>query len=342
MSAKDKEKDKEREKEKEKDKIKSKPNHAAARQKEIERLEKDVEDLRNLAGDEASDAEFERVSKQVAELRREFYSHLGPWQRAQIARHQNRPYTLDIIGMLFTDFIELHGDRNFGDDKALIAGLAKFHGRPVAVIGHQKGRDTKQRVERNFGQPKPEGYRKALRVMQLAAKFCRPILTFIDTPGAYPGIDAEERGQAEAIARNLREMSRLPVPIIVTVTGEGGSGGALAIAVGDRINIYENSFYSVISPEGCAAIMWRDSTKAELAATALKITAADLKEFGIIDEIVPEPEGGAHTDPEAASHLLDAVLDRQLLMLSQQPQKELLDARYEKFRKMGQFFDLGN
>jgi acetyl-CoA carboxylase carboxyl transferase subunit alpha len=342
MSAKDKEKDKEREKEKEKDKIKSKPNHAAARQKEIERLEKDVEDLRNLAGDEAADAEFERVSKQVAELRREFYSHLGPWQRAQIARHQNRPYTLDIIGMLFTDFIELHGDRNFGDDKALVTGFAKFHGRPVAVIGHQKGRDTKQRVERNFGQPKPEGYRKALRIMQLAAKFCRPIFTFIDTPGAYPGIDAEERGQAEAIARNLREMSRLPVPIIVTVTGEGGSGGALAIAVGDRVNIYENSFYSVISPEGCAAIMWRDSTKAELAATALKITAADLKEFGIIDEIVPEPEGGAHTDPEAASHLLDAVLDRQLLMLSQQPQKELLDARYEKFRKMGQFFDLGN
>jgi acetyl-CoA carboxylase carboxyl transferase subunit alpha len=341
MSAKDKEKDKQKDKEKEKDKIKSKPDHTNARQKEIERLEKDVEDLRNLAGDEAADAEFERVSKQVAELRREFYSHLGPWQRAQIARHQNRPYTLDIIGMLFTDFIELHGDRNFGDDKALIAGLAKFHGRPVVVIGHQKGRDTKQRVERNFGQPKPEGYRKALRIMQLAAKFCRPIFTFIDTPGAYPGIDAEERGQAEAIARNLREMSRLPVPIIVTVTGEGGSGGALAIAVGDRVNIFENSFYSVISPEGCAAIMWRDSTKAELAATALKITAADLKEFGIIDEIVPEPEGGAHTDPEAASRLLDAVLDRQLLMLSQQPQKELLDARYEKFRKMGQFFDLG-
>jgi acetyl-CoA carboxylase carboxyl transferase subunit alpha len=339
MSSKDKEKEKDKDKEKEKSK--SRHNTAAARQKEIERLEKDVEDLRNLAGNEAADAEFERVSKQVAELRREFYAHLGPWQRAQIARHQNRPYTLDIIGMLFTDFIELHGDRYFGDDKALIAGLAKFHGRPVAVIGHQKGRDTKQRVERNFGQPKPEGYRKALRVMQLAAKFCRPIFTFIDTPGAYPGIDAEERGQAEAIARNLREMSRLPVPIIVTVTGEGGSGGALAIAVGDRVNIYENSFYSVISPEGCAAIMWRDATKAETAATALKITAADLKEFGIIDEVVPEPEGGAHTDPEAASRLLDAVLDRQLLMLSQQPQKELLEARYEKFRKMGQFFDLG-
>jgi acetyl-CoA carboxylase carboxyl transferase subunit alpha len=325
---------------KDKDKDK-KPRHSGDRQKEIERLEKDVEDLRQLAGDEAADAEFERVSKQVAELRREFYAHLGPWQRAQIARHQNRPYTLDIIGMLFTDFIELHGDRNFGDDKALVTGLAKFHGRPVAVIGHQKGRDTKQRLQRNFGQPKPEGYRKALRVMQLAAKFSRPILTFIDTPGAYPGIDAEERGQAEAIARNLREMSRLPVPIIVTVTGEGGSGGALAIAIGDRVNIFENSFYSVISPEGCAAIMWRDSTKAETAAIALKITARDLKEFGIVDEIIPEPEGGAHTDPDAAGHLLDAVLERQLLMLSEQPQKDLLDARYEKFRKMGQCFDLG-
>jgi acetyl-CoA carboxylase carboxyl transferase subunit alpha len=326
---------------KDKDKSKSKlgPND---RQKEIERLEKDVEDLRQLAGNKAADAEFERVSLEVAELRREFYTHLGPWQRAQIARHQNRPYTLDIIGMLFTDFIELHGDRNFGDDKALVSGLAKFHGRPVAVIGHQKGRDTKQRVQRNFGQPKPEGYRKALRIMQLAAKFGRPILTFIDTPGAYPGIDAEERGQAEAIARNLREMSRLPVPIIVTITGEGGSGGALAVAIGDRVNIFENSFYSVISPEGCAAIMWRDSTQAETAAIALKITAKDLKEFGIIDEIVPEPEGGAHTDPEAAGRLLDEVLERQLLMLMEQPQKELLAARYEKFRKMGQFFDLGN
>jgi acetyl-CoA carboxylase carboxyl transferase subunit alpha len=326
---------------KDRDKNKSKTS-GNDRQKEIERLEKDVEDLRQLAGNKAADAEFQRVSLEVAELRREFYSHLGPWQRAQIARHQNRPYTLDIIGMLFTDFIELHGDRNFGDDKALVTGLAKFHGRPVAVIGHQKGRDTKQRVQRNFGQPKPEGYRKALRVMQLAAKFGRPILTFIDTPGAYPGIDAEERGQAEAIARNLREMSRLPVPIIVTVTGEGGSGGALAVAVGDRVNIFENSFYSVISPEGCAAIMWRDSSQAETAAIALKITAKDLKEFGIIDEIIPEPEGGAHTDAEAAGRLLDEVLERQLLMLMEQPQKELLAARYEKFRKMGQFFDLGN
>jgi acetyl-CoA carboxylase carboxyl transferase subunit alpha len=309
------------------------------RQLEIDRLEKEVEDLRGLASSPAADAEVQRVREQVAELRREFYTHLGPWQRAQIARHQLRPYTLDYIGLLFTDFMELHGDRAFGDDKALIAGLAKFHGRPVAVIGHQKGRDTKQRLQRNFGQPKPEGYRKALRIMQLAAKFGRPIISFIDTPGAYPGIDAEERGQGEAIARNLREMARLPVPIIVTVTGEGGSGGALAIAVGDRVNIFENSFYSVISPEGCASIVWRDSTKAETAAVAMKITARDLKEFGIVDEIVPEPEGGAHTDYDAAAGFLDDILSRQLLALSQQSPKELLNGRYEKFRKMGQYFD---
>jgi acetyl-CoA carboxylase carboxyl transferase subunit alpha len=324
-----------------KDKAKSSSTQAE-RRTEIERLEKDVEELRALAGDEEADAELERIRQQVAELRREFYSHLGPWQRAQIARHTQRPYTLDYIGMLFTDFVELHGDRGYGDDKALITGLAKFHGRPIAIVGHQKGRDTKQRLQRNFGQPKPEGYRKALRVMQLAAKFGRPILAFIDTPGAYPGIDAEERGQAEAIARNLREMARLPVPIVVTVTGEGGSGGALAIAIGDRVNILENSFYSVISPEGCAAILWRDAAKAETAAAALKITAKDLKELGIVDEIVPEPEGGAHVDAEAAAQLLGEVLERQLLVLANQPIRGLLDQRYEKFRKMGQFFDLAN
>src|SRR5215475_13629159 len=246
------------------------------RQREIERLENEVEDLKRLAGDDDAEAELERVRREVIELRREFYAHLGPWQRAQIARHQQRPYLQDFAQYLFTDFMELHGDRGFGDDKAIIAALAKFHGRPVAVIGHQKGRDTKQRVIRNFGQPKPEGYRKALRVMQLAAKFGRPIFTFVDTPGAYPGIDAEERGQGEAIARNLREMARLPVPVIVTVTGEGGSGGALAVAVGDRVNMLENSIYSVISPEGCASILWRDAARAETAANALRITAADL------------------------------------------------------------------
>jgi acetyl-CoA carboxylase carboxyl transferase subunit alpha len=311
------------------------------RERAIDRLEKDVEELRHLAGSPDGDVELERIRQQVAELRREFYEHLGPWQRAQIARHPQRPYTLDFIGLLFTDFFEMHGDRGYGDDKAIVAGLAKFHGRPVAVVGHQKGRDTKQRLVRNFGQPKPEGYRKALRVMKLAAKYGRPIFTFIDTQGAYPGLDAEERGQAEAIALNLREMARLPVPIIATVTGEGGSGGALAIAVGDRVNILENSFYSVISPEGCAAIMWRDSSKAETAAVALKITATDLKELGIIDEIVPEPEAGAHTDYEEAARLLDVVLDRQLVMLTNEPVKDLLESRYKKFRNMGQYFDFG-
>jgi acetyl-CoA carboxylase carboxyl transferase subunit alpha len=320
---------------------KKKPeNVAEARQRELEKLEKEVDDLKLLAGNEDADAELERLREQVAELRKEFYAHLGPWQRAQIARHAQRPYLTDYIPLLFTDFVELHGDRAFGDDRALIAGLAKFKGRPVAVIGQQKGRDTKQRVIRNFGQPKPEGYRKALRVMQLAAKFGRPILTFVDTPGAYPGIDAEERGQGEAIARNLREMARLPVPVIVTVTGEGGSGGALAIAVGDRVNILENGFYSVISPEGCASIIWRDSTKAETAAAAMKITAADLQDLGIVDEIVKEPEGGAHTDYEAAAQFLEEVLDRQLTQLSTEPVKDLLEARYKKFRVMGQFFDI--
>jgi acetyl-CoA carboxylase carboxyl transferase subunit alpha len=311
------------------------------RQTEIDRLEKEVEELRRLASTNGEEAELERIKTEVLELRREFYAHLGPWQRAQIARHPQRPYTLDWIGLMCTDFIELHGDRGFGDDKALITGLAKFNGRPVAVIGHQKGRDTKQRVVRNFGQPKPEGYRKALRVMELAAKFGRPILTFIDTPGAYPGIDAEERGQGEAIARNLREMARLPVPVIVTVTGEGGSGGALAIAIGDRVNILENGFYSVISPEGCASIIWRDSTKAETAAIAMKIMATDLKDLGIIDEIVPEPDGGAHADHEGAAKLLGEVLERQLLVLTQQSPRQIVDSRYEKFRRMCQFFDLG-
>jgi acetyl-CoA carboxylase carboxyl transferase subunit alpha len=311
------------------------------RQREIERLGKDVEELRRLASTDESEIEVERLKKEVLELRREFYIHLGPWQRAQIARHPQRPYTLDWINLMFTDFVELHGDRGFGDDKALITGLAKFRGRPVAIIGHQKGRDTKQRIDRNFGQPKPEGYRKALRIMELAAKFGRPILTFIDTPGAYPGIDAEERGQGEAIARNLREMARLPVPIIVTVTGEGGSGGALAIAVGDRVNILENGFYSVISPEGCASIIWRDSTKAETAAIAMKIMSTDLKDLGIVDEIIPEPDGGAHSDYEATAKLFGDTLERQLLILSNQGIKELLQARYQKFRHMCQFFDLG-
>src|SRR5258707_208715 len=256
-----------------KEKKKTAEEVAAARALELEKLEKVVDDVTLLAGDQDADAELERLRQQVTELRKEFYAHLGPWQRAKIPPHPQRPYLTDYIPLLFSDFVELHGDRAFGDDRALIAGLGKFKGRPVAVIGQQKGRDTKQRVIRNFGQPKPEGYRKALRVMQLAAKFGRPILTFVDTPGAYPGIDAEERGQGEAIARNLREMARLPVPVIVTVTGEGGSGGALAIAVGDRVNILGNGVYFVISPEGCGAIMWRGGAKAGTAAEERKITA---------------------------------------------------------------------
>jgi acetyl-CoA carboxylase carboxyl transferase subunit alpha len=313
------------------------------RRKEIERLERDVEELRRLSASAANgdEAELERLKHEVLELRREFYTHLGPWQRAQIARHPQRPHTLDWINLMLTDFVELHGDRGYADDKALVAGLGKFRGRPVAVVGQQKGRDTKQRVIRNFGQPKPEGYRKALRVMQLAAKFGRPVLAFVDTPGAYPGIDAEERGQGEAIARNLREMARLPVPVVVTVTGEGGSGGALAIAVGDRVNILENGFYSVISPEGCASIIWRDAAKAETAAIAMKIMATDLRDLGIIDEIIPEPDGGAHGDYEGAAKLMGDVLERQLLALSGLSGKQLVKERYEKFRKMCQFFDLG-
>jgi acetyl-CoA carboxylase carboxyl transferase subunit alpha len=260
---------------------------------------------------------------------------LTPWEKTQVARHPGRPYTLDYVQGLCTEFTELHGDRRFGDDPALVCGFALYHDRPVAVVGHQKGRDTKQKIHRNFGMPKPEGYRKALRVMRLAEKFGRAILTFVDTPGAYPGMDAEERGQAEAIARNLREMATLRVPIIVNVTGEGGSGGALAIAVGDRVNMLENAIYSVISPEGCASILWRDAGRAEQAANAMKITAPDLKGMGLVDEIVPEPPGGAHADPEALFAGLDRLIQGQLKELSALDPAALVEKRYEKFRLMG-------
>ena len=306
-------------------------------EKPIAELESRVAELRETAT--ASDIDIEpevaRLEAKAAKLLKETYSRLTPWQKTQVARHPNRPYTLDYIGALFTDFTELHGDRRFGDDPALVAGFARYKDRAVAVVGHQKGRDTKQKIYRNFGMPKPEGYRKALRVMQLAAKFGRPIISFVDTPGAYPGLDAEERGQAEAIAYNLREMARLPTPIIVNVTGEGGSGGALAVAVGDRVNMLEHSIYSVITPEGCAAILWRDAGRAEEAATAMKITAPDLKGFGLIDEIVPEPLGGAHADPDAQFASLDRILEAQLRDLSAMPVAALVDGRYEKFRKMG-------
>jgi acetyl-CoA carboxylase carboxyl transferase subunit alpha len=310
-----------------------------SRKEEIAKLERELADLQRMTRPEVPSVDLDRLRGEVAQLRADFYEHMGAWQRTLLARHPQRPYMMDYVRILFEDFHELHGDRAYGDDAAMVTGFARFHGRPVVLVGQQKGRDTKQRVAQNFGQAKPEGYRKALRVMQLAAKFGRPIFTFVDTPGAYPGIDAEERGQAEAIARNLREMARLPVPIIVTITGEGGSGGALAIAIGDQVNMLENSVYSVISPEGCASILWRDAAKAETAAEALKITPTDLKEFGIIDEIVSEPEGGAHLDHEASAALLERVLFRALRDLTHFPIAELLDRRYEKFRRMGQFFE---
>src|SRR5580704_8942700 len=310
-----------------------------SRKNEIEKLERELADLQRMTRPNVPSADLDRLRGEVALLRRDFYEHMGAWQRTLLARHPQRPYMMDYVRILFEDFHELHGDRAYGDDPAMVTGFARYHGRPVVLVGQQKGRDTKQRVAQNFGQAKPEGYRKALRVMQLAAKFGRPIFTFVDTPGAYPGIDAEERGQAEAIARNLREMARLPVPIIVTITGEGGSGGALAIAIGDQVNMLENSVYSVISPEGCASILWRDAAKAEVAAEALKITPRDLKEFGIIDEIVPEPEGGAHLDHEASAALLGGVLADSLRELARLTIPELLDRRYEKFRRMGQFFE---
>jgi len=260
------------------------------------------------------------------------------WERVQLARHAKRPHALDYIQRLFTDFTELHGDRAYGDDHSVVAGMGWFDQQPVMLIGQQKGRDTKQKLFRNFGMPKPEGYRKAMRLMELAAKFSRPIITLLDTPGAYPGIDAEERGQAEAIAQNLREMSRLGVPLIVVVIGEGGSGGALALGVGNRIYMLENAVYSVISPESCAAIIYRDATQAPLAAAALKMTAPDLLQLGIVDGIVPEP-GGAHNDPDAAAESLRGTLRDALSSLCGMSPQQLIDDRYGKFRRMGSFFN---
>ena len=310
------------------------------RKHELDELEHDIDELVRLAPENKKAAqELARLRKEVSELRREFYSHMSAWQKLQIARHAQRPYLLDFVPRLFEDFSEIRGDRAFADDPAIVCGMAKFHGRPVMVIGHQKGHDTKQRVARNFGQAKPEGYRKALRAMRLAEKFSRPILVFIDTPGAYPGVDAEERGQAEAIARNLREMVRLPVPILVAITGEGGSGGALAVAIGDRVVMLENAVYSVISPEGCASIMWRDASKAEIAAEALKITGKDLLDLELIDEIVPEPEGGAHTDHDAAAKMLDGALARALEEVSKLSPQRLVEQRYQKFRRMASSSD---
>ena len=305
---------------------------------ELENIEQQVRHLENIAGEnQEARKQLQVLHGQIESLRRQM-THAGPWQKTELARHPQRPYTLDYIERIFTDWSEIHGDRGFSDDPALVCGMARFHGEDVAVIGTQKGRDAKQRVYRNFGMPNPEGYRKALRVMRIAEKFHRPIFTLVDTPGAYPGLGAEERGQAEAIARNLREMARLRVPIITTITGEGGSGGALAIAIGDRVLMMENAIYSVISPEGCASIMWRDAGKRELAAEAMKITAGDLIGFRLVDELVPEPDGGAQNDWDAAARMLDQSLQKHLSELRAKSIEELLAQRYDKFRKIAQFF----
>jgi acetyl-CoA carboxylase carboxyl transferase subunit alpha len=298
-------------------------------------LLKEIEALRLMPQTPDRVASIARLDTRVTELRAEIFSKLAPWQIVQVARHANRPCTLDYVERLIAGFTELHGDRRFADDKAIIAGFGFYHDQPVMVVGHQKGRDTKQKIYRNFGYAKPEGYRKALRVMQMAEKFHRPILAFIDTPAAYPGIESEERGVAEAIALNLREMSQLDVPIVVVVVGEGGSGGALGIAVGDRVLMQEFGVYSVIPPEGCAAILWRDAKRKVEAAEALKITAPDLMQLGLIDEIVREPIGGAHQDHDAAAALLDEAITRHLAELSALPSSERLDQRYQKFRAMG-------
>ena len=302
-------------------------------------LEAKIEELRFVQDDSAVDIseEIERLEKKGAQLTKDIYAKLSPWQISQVARHPQRPYTLDYVQHIFTDFEELHGDRNFADDHAIVGGLARFNGQPVMVIGHQKGRDTKEKIFRNFGMPRPEGYRKALRLMKLAEKFGLPVMTFVDTPGAYPGIDAEERGQSEAIGRNLYVMAELKVPIIVTIIGEGGSGGALAIAVGDTLQMLQYSTYSVISPEGCASILWKSAEKAPEAAETMGITAQRLKTLGLVDKIVNEPLGGAHRDHQAMAQNLKKALQDALKQLSGQSVAELLAARYERLMSYGRF-----
>ena len=300
-------------------------------------LERKIKELKSLALDGSIDLgeEIKTLEARLEKLKKEVFESLTPWQRVQIARHPKRPYTADYINMTMMDFMEIHGDRMFGDDKAMIGGFAKIDGEKVLVLGHQKGRDTKENLMRNFGSAHPEGYRKAMRMMELANKFDIPIVAFIDTPGAYPGIGAEERGQANSIAHNLREMMLLKVPIIVIVIGEGGSGGALGIGIGDRVYVMENAYYSVISPEGCAAILWKDRLKAPQAAEVLRLTARDLLNLGIIDEEIPEPLGGAHRDPEKAAQAIKKVIKKALKELKTIPKGELLELRYKKFRRMG-------
>ena len=305
-------------------------------EKPLVELEQKINELRDFSTSDVDfSGEIKKLEKKSQKLRQDIFSKLSRWQRTQLARHVNRPFTLDFVQHIFTDWFEVHGDRNFRDDPAIVCGFARLDGRPCCVIGHQKGRTTKEKVYRNFGMPNPEGYRKALRVMKMAEQFGLPIFTFVDTPGAFPGIGAEERGQAEAIARNLRDMAALRVPVIATVTGEGGSGGALGIAVANRVMMMEYSVYAVISPEGCAAILWGDGAKGPDAAEALKLTASDVLELGcVIDEVVPEPLGGAHTDHKAAAALLKGVLNKHLGDLKKLRPDELVEQRYRKFRDM--------
>lgn len=308
-------------------------------EKPILELERKIEELKKFTSSEKIDlsSEIKKLEDKLEKVKKEVFENLTPWQRVQMARHPKRPYTLDYINLITTDFVELHGDRAFADDKAIICGFAKVDGEKIVVIGHQKGRDTKENLMRNFGSAHPEGYRKAMRIMKLGEKFSHPIIVFIDTPGAYPGIGAEERGQAEAIAYNLMEMAKLRVPIIVFIIGEGGSGGALGVGVGDRICVLENAYYSVISPEGCAAILWKDRAKTPEAAKALKLTAQDLLKAGLIDEIVEEPLGGAHRDPQTTSQSVKARIKKYLKELSAFTPEDLIEARYEKYRKIGVF-----
>ena len=306
-------------------------------EKPILELQKKISDMEEFSRVEniELDSEIQALRAKLEKMRQSIFSNLTRWQRVQLARHPKRPYTLDYISLMTTDFIELHGDRCFGDDKAVVGGFARLDGRPVLILGQQKGRDTKDKLYRNFGMANPEGYRKALRLMQMASRYRRAIVILIDTPGAYPGIGAEERGQAESIAHNLREMTVLEVPIVIVIIGEGASGGALGIGLGDRLYMMENSWYSVISPEGCAAILWRDATKAPQAAEALKLTAEDVQQMGLIDGIIPEPEGGAHTDPQAAAATVKEYIVKTLAELDQLPLEEMIARRIQKYRRMG-------
>jgi acetyl-CoA carboxylase carboxyl transferase subunit alpha len=307
----------------------------------IAELQAKIDELRNVGSDNAInlDEEIQRLQAKMRQKVKGIFSDLTPWQVSQLSRHPLRPYTLDYVEKIFDEFHELHGDRSFADDHAIVGGLARFRGRSVMFIGQQKGRDTKAKLFRNFGMPRPEGYRKALRLMNMAARFHLPLITFIDTPGAYPGVGAEERGQSEAIARNLEFMSRLPTPIICTIIGEGGSGGALAIGVGDRVNMLQYSTYSVISPEGCASILWKDASRAEESAMALGITSGRLKKLGLIDEVIPEPLGGAHKEPDEVSLRIADCIERQLENLEQQTTEELLEARFQRLLTHGKFQD---